>query len=386
MLSASTIESLEVTYQNYYRDYRFADVFATLKRAPISVGPRLHEIPGVDQVTTRVVHDVILDIPGMIQPATCRLVSLSHRAEEELNGVHLRRGRLPDPNRRGEVLASEMFAEAHGLRPGDSIKVIMGGTVEDLRIVGIGMSPEYIYAVQPGQLLPDNRHFGVLWMPYRQMAAAFNMEGAFNDLAISVSPRASTAEILARVDRLLEPYGGRGAYTRADQVSHRRVADEIHQLQGMALVSPTIFLAVAAFLFNLVFTRIVYHQQEQIATLRAFGYRPKEIGLHYLKMLITLIASGTLLGIVSGVYRARLMVDVYGQFFRFPNLHYQIAWDHLPFVVGLSLGVGLLAGLAAIRRAMRLPPAVAMRPEARRTSGSPWPKGGGWGDSCPRFR
>ena len=174
VMSTTTMRSLEVTYDHYYRDYRFADVFVSLKRAPNQFAARLREIPGVERVDTRVVRSVILDIPTMVEPASCRLVSIPDHPGQNLNAIHLRRGRLPDPGRRGEVLASEMFAEAHRLRPGDTVKVIMGGREERLRIVGIAMSPEYIFAVQPGMFLPDNRRFGVLWMPYRQMAAALN--------------------------------------------------------------------------------------------------------------------------------------------------------------------------------------------------------------------
>lgn len=364
VMSTTTMRSLEVTYDHYYRDYRFADVFVSLKRAPNQFAERLREIPGVDRVETRVVRDVILDISTMVEPASCRLVSTPDRPGRNLNATHLRRGRLPDPDRHGEVLASEMFAEAHHLIPGDTVKVIMGGREERLRIVGTAMSPEYIYAVQPGMLLPDNRRFGVLWMPYRQMAAAFNMEGAFNDASFTLHPGASANDVLFHVDRLCEQYGGIGAYTRDDQVSHRRVADEIHQLSGMAYVSPMIFLAVAAFLFNLVLSRIVHHQQEQIATLRAFGYAPTEIGAHYLKLLFFLVVVGVVLGTGTGVWLAQRLVNLYGRFFRFPTLYYELAWDQIAIACLLSSLAALAGGVASVRRAMRLPPAVAMRPEA----------------------
>lgn len=363
VMSTSTMRSLEVTYDHYYRDYRFADVFVSLKRAPNQFATRLRAIPGVDRVDTRVVRDVILDIPTMVEPASCRLVSTPDHPGQNLNAVHLRRGRLPDPDRRGEVLASEMFAEAHHFRPGDSVKVIMGGRAERLTIVGIAMSPEYIYAVQPGMLLPDDRRFGVLWMPYRQMAAAFNMEGAFNDAAFTILPRASVDDVVFHVDRLCEQYGGVGAYTRDDQISHRRVADEIHQLDGMAYVSPMIFLAVAAFLFNLVLSRIVHQQQERIATLRAFGYLPNEIGAQYIKLLLLLVIVGVLLGTGAGVFLSHRLTNLFGHFFRFPTLYHELAWDQLAIAGLLSLFAGLAGGLTSVRRAMSLPPAVAMRPE-----------------------
>ena len=364
VMSTTTMRSITATYEDYYREYRFADVFASLKRAPNHFAARLQDIPGVDRVETRVVRDVIVDIPAMIEPATCRLVSTPDDRTQSLNDVHLLRGRLPEPDQRSEVLASEQFAKAHSLRPGDELKVIMGGREEQLRIVGIAMSPEYILAVPPGMLLPDDRRFGVLWMPYRQMAAAFNMEGAFNDTSFTLRGGASADDVIFHIDRLCEQYGGLGAYTRDDQISHRRVADEIHQLDGMAYVSPVIFLSVAAFLFNLVLSRLVRHQQEQIATLRAFGYLASEIGVHYLKLLLLLVAAGSLLGTGVGLYLAHELTQFFVRFFRFPAPDFEIAWSGIGIAACLSLLAALAGGVTSVRHAMRLPPAVAMRPEA----------------------
>ncbi|GAB4148660.1 MAG: FtsX-like permease family protein [Planctomycetaceae bacterium] len=364
VMSTSTHRSLVNMRAKYYRDYRFADVFVQLKRAPNQLAIRLREIPGVARVETRVVRGVILDIPGMKEPATGRLVSIPDHPRVSLNAVHLRQGRLPNPMRRGEVIASEPFAEAHRLHPGSTLDVIMGGRKQRLRIVGIGLSPEYIYAFQPGQFLPDDRHFGVLWMPYRQMAAAFNMEGAFNDASLTLLPGASARDVLFHVDRLTKPYGSHGGYLRKEQPSHRRIADEMMQLKSMAVVMPTIFLAVSAFLFNLVLSRMVHNQQEQIATLRAFGYTSREMGWHYFKLLFLLVVVGTVVGTGVGVWLSRDMTRNYVQFFRFPILEYTIAWDQVASAALLSLGTAVLGGVSALRRAIRLPPAVAMRPEA----------------------
>ena len=76
----------------------------------------------------------------------------------------------------------------------------------------------------------------------------------------------------ARRDRrVLAPYGGVGAYGREDQL-HRFLTDEIRQIRTMSRITPTIFLGVAAFLLNIVLTRLVPPQRSQIGTLKAFGY------------------------------------------------------------------------------------------------------------------
>jgi putative ABC transport system permease protein len=363
VMSTSMLRSLEATRERYYRDYRFADVFLHLKRAPNQLAARVAEIPGVARVQTRVTQSAILDIPGMVEPATARLLSLPDDPTGDLNALHLRRGRLPDATRRGEVVLSEAFAEAHGLQPGDSVQAILNGTKERLLVVGIGLSPEYVYAVQPGGFLPDNRRFGVFWMSYRQIAAAFDMDGAFNDLSATLLPRAILADVVFQIDQLTGPYGGQGAYGREDQASHRRVADEMLQLRSMALVAPLIFLSVAAFLFNVVLSRMIQGQREEIATLRAFGYTSWEIGRHYLKFISILVAGGVILGIAVGGWLARDLSETYGRFFRFPVLEIAPAADGIALAVLMSLAAGILGGLSAVRRAMRQPPAEAMRPE-----------------------
>ncbi len=276
VMSTSTIRSLEKSQQQYYSEYHFGEVFVQLMRAPNGLASQLAEIPGVQRVETRIVRSVILDVPQMAEPATGQLVSIGHDPANQLNGVVLLRGRLPNLLGRTEVLVSEPFANAHRFKPGDRLDVIMGGRKDQLHIVGIAMSPEFIYAVQPGLILTDNRRFGVLWMPRRQMEAAFNMEVHFNNAVLTLQGNANIKDVIFHVDQLSESYGGVGAYDRSDQASHHRVADELHQIGSMAYVTPSIFLIVSSFLFNIVLSRMVHHQKEQIATLRAFGYRRKK--------------------------------------------------------------------------------------------------------------
>ena len=169
------------------------------------------------------------------------------------------------------VLANEVFAEANGLEIGDEISVVLNGRFQTLRIVGVGLSPEYVFQMRPGDLLPDERRFGVLWMRRRQMETAFDMEGAFTDIAIGVMRGRRTEPVIEDLDRLLKPYGGVGGYDREHQLSARFLDDEIKQLRATGLVSPMIFLGVAAFLLNVMLSRRIETQREIVATLKAFG-------------------------------------------------------------------------------------------------------------------
>lgn len=360
----STYNSLLKSQQVYYQQYRFADIFAQLKRAPDSTASRISEIPGVAKAETRVVADVTLDVPGLNEPAKGRIVSIPEKQAPILNDLYLIEGRYVDPYQRDEVIASQTFANANGLKPGDSIGAIINGRWQKLRIVGLALSPEYVYEIRSGEIFPDSRRSGVLWMSRESLGPAFNMDGAFNDVALTLAPGAVQANVIERLDLLLNNYGGLGAYGRIDQISNRFLSNEIAELQVTGTFIPAIFLTVTAFLIHLVLSRIVTTQRDQIAVLKAFGYRNSSIGLHYLKLAFLVIVSGVALGIAVGWYFGYKITALYMHFFHFPVLNYQIGPALIGNALVISLGAASIGALAAVRRAVTLPPAEAMRPEA----------------------
>lgn len=363
VMSLSMLESLERSRDTYYDRYRFAEVFANMKRAPRTLEARIAEIPGVARVQTRVVVDVTLDVEGLDEPAVGRIISVPGTARPVLNDVYLRSGRYIEPGRPGEVLVTEAFAEAHGLREGDTVRAIINARRELLKIVGIVLSPEYVLQVRAGELLPDPTRFGVFWMDYDQLAPAYDMDGAFNDVTLALMRGASEAEVIRRLDDLTARYGGAGAYGREDQLSNRFLSDEMQQLRGMAMVAPTIFLAVAAFLLNVVLSRLISTQREQIAAIKAFGYTKWEVGLHYFKLTLAIVAVGDVLGIIAGYFLGRDISELYTQFYKFPVLQFHLALNVVFLAVLISGGAAVVGTFAAVAHAVRLPPAEAMRPE-----------------------
>ena len=272
-------------------------------------------------------------------------------------------GRYIDANRPDEVLASEAFANAHNLGPGDSVTAVINGRRRALEIVGLALTPEYVYTIRPGEMIPDDKRFGIFWMERRALGAAFDMEGGFNDVSLTLQPGASGLEVIARLDHLLEPYGGLGAIPRALQLSHWSVDNEMAGLQGVGRIVPLIFMAIAAFLLNVVLTRIVSVQREQIAALKALGYTTTAIGGHYTKWALAIGATGAAIGTAGGAMLGSGMMSMYNEFFRFPTLEYRLLPAVLLGAVAVSLVAAILGAFAAVRRAARLPPAEAMRPQ-----------------------
>lgn len=361
--SRTLLASLEETRDRFYERHNFADVFAKAKRAPNSLRARVADLPGVARVETRIVEGVNLDVPGLDEPAVGTLISLPEGREPALNRIYLRRGRLLAPGRDDEVLASEKFVDANNLRVGDSVTAILNGRKKTLRIVGVVLSPEYVFMVKPGDLVPDAKRFGVFWMQEEALEMAFDMEGAFNDLAIGLARDAHIEQVIFQVDNLLAPYGGIGAYGRKDQLSHLLLTSDIDGLKVHGTVAPTIFLSVAAFLLNVVLSRVLALQREQIAALKAFGYSNLQIGWHFLKLVLMIILLGAAIGIPGGAYLARVFTQMIALVYQYPELIIVIKPSVIATAITAAGGAATLGAIGSIWRAVRVAPAEAMRPE-----------------------
>jgi len=359
----STYHSLRTAQSQFYDSSRFPDIFVTVKRAPLSIVPRLGAIPGVAAIEPRIVEDVIVDWPGSRLPVSARMISLPESGEG-LPRLHFRRGAPPSSGATREIAIGEAFAEANNVPLGSELRAILNGRLETFRVTGIALSPEYVHAVRPGVSIPDDRFFVVAWIDRDAAEAAFDMEGAFNDAVVRLAPGADPDQVIEALDRLLEPYGSVGAIARRDQTSHRFLDDELNQQKVMSVTVPFIFFGVAAFLLNIALNRLVMAQREQIATLKALGFPSLPLGLHYLKLVAVIVSLGSILGVAGGYLFGHAMIASYHAFFRFPTLDFILTGWSIVVGVAISLAAASVGVLTAVRSVVALKPAVAMRPEA----------------------
>ena len=348
----------------YYQTNRFADVFVHVKRAPKSVASQVAELPGVSRAYPRIVEHVRLPMDDLVSPARGDLISIPGTGKAPLNGLVLRAGRKLEPGRYDEVLVNEPFAQIHGLEPGDHLSAVINGKLRELLIVGHALSPEYVFAVDSGLLMPDDARFTPIWMLEEAIAAAYQMEGAFNDLSVQLEPGANEDAVLSAIDRVLEPYGGLGAHTREHQISHSILTSEIQGIETLVVFLPSVFLGVAAFLLNVVFSRLVSLQRPQIAVVKAMGYPSSAVALHYFKMVALIVSAGALIGLGLGVWLGKGMLAMYAEFFRLPQMPQRVDLSVSANAIFFSLFAGALGASLAVRTAVRLPPAEAMRPPA----------------------
>ena len=362
VMALGTLSTLRASRDAYYERYRFADVFATVRRAPESAAARLREIDGVQTVETRILRLVILRLDGVKEPANAQIVSLPDEGESTLNRLVLFDGRYPEARSPNEIIISNAFAEANALTPGDALEAVINGRLRTLNIVGVADSPEFIYALGPGSLMPDDHLFGIFWMRRRALEAAFDLDGAFNNVSLTVAPGTRTEPVIDQVDDVLAPYGGTGAFDRTDQLSNAFVESEMEQLKTMARIIPAVFLIVSAILIHSILNRLIQTERQQIGLIKAFGYSRWEIAWHYLKLAIAITGGGVIAGFALGFALENLVTNLYAETFRIPNLTWRV--DGFALVTGAlaAMGAAIAGSMSASLGAAKLSPAEAMSP------------------------
>src|SRR6266571_5373259 len=364
VMAVGSFNSLEETRIAYYERMQFADVFATARRAPKSLLTEIAEIPGVAAAEGRIVKLALLDIPEFAEPATGEFISLPEGSQPRLNQVYLRSGRLPQAMSEQEVVVTDGFAKAHNFGPGSRFSAILNGRKRELVIVGTAFSPEFIYALGPGDRMPDDRRFTIVWMAEKALAAAYDLDGAFSSVTLKLLPDASEPEVIKRLDTLLDRYGGQAAYGRRDQFSDAYINHGMGMLRNMSRTLPPIFLLVAAFLINLTLTRIVALEREQIGLFKALGYSNRAIALHYVKFVIVIVAIGIVVGAGAGTWLGGVVTRLYRDIVHFPFLIFAATPGIYVIAGALSLVAGIVGALRALSSIVGLPPAVAMQPPA----------------------
>lgn len=362
VMMSGFVASLTQTRDAYYVRHQFADVFVSVTRAPERVAGHLRDITDVSAVQTRISGNALIDIPARELPVSARILSLPTDNRQHLNEIRLTAGRRPEAGQIREVVLLEGFASAHGIVPGNKIDVTLNGVRRVFNVVGTAQSPEFIYSAAPGEMIPDDTRFGVIWIGRQALAAALDLRGSFNEVLFTLVRNANVDAVLDNVDRILDAYGTPGAYGRKDHPSNRFLSEEITGLEVSAKNVPPIFMLVAAFLLYIVTSRMIQSEREKIGLMKAFGYTDTEVSSHYLQLVVIIALAGALFGCLLGVVLGRMTVPIYTTYYKLPFLLFRL--EYLSFATGIitSVTVATLGGAIVLRRIFHLSPAEAMRP------------------------
>lgn len=358
--SWSSYQSLELSQKDYYQRFNFADIFIDFQRAPKEVLEQVQKIPGVEQAEGRIIDDALLEIPGQLEPGLGRFISWNKN--QQLNQIYLIEGRWPEHGAEVEVLVHQSFAKAHNYHVGDRLSASFKGKKTTVQISGIGLSPEYIYALSPVSIFPDDQHFGIFWVLSEELEQLAQMQGSINNIVTSISADSSIGAIKMSLDLLLDQYGTLGAYDRSKQMSNLFIQDEIREQKSMAAVIPTIFVLVGAFILNIVMSRLISLHRSQICILKAMGYSSFQLSLYYLKLITFILVLGIVPGLLLAEGIGRYYTFLYGRYFHFPHMEFKITMESFLMGFGSGLLPGWIASLRSLLQVYKMAPAEGMRP------------------------
>jgi len=376
----SAYHNLAESKRRYYAQCRMADFSIELKKAPLGELAPVAELPGVAEIRPRIQFFAAVDLQSVREPLNGLVLSLPDRPQPILNDVVVMRGSYFTDRRENEVLVSESFAASHRILPGQWVHLIMNNRRQELFVVGTAVSSEFVYMLGPGAITPDPKHFGVFYLKQSFAEDVFDFSGAANQVLgrLDASQRGNPREVLRRAETLLAPYGVFTTTPLEDQFSNRFLSQEIQGLWSFALITPTMFLAVAALVLNVLLTRLTQQQRTVIGTLKAVGYSDARLFWHLQKVGLSVGVLGGLSGCALGYWLADAMTRMYRLFFQFPAFENEF-WPSTHFTgLGISVGCAVLGSLRGSRAVLRLRPAEAMRPAAPRQGGAVWLERAGW--------
>ncbi|RQD75767.1 MAG: FtsX-like permease family protein [Candidatus Syntrophonatronum acetioxidans] len=366
-------DNLQVSTDIFYREQSFAHGFIEMESMPQGHLDRILQVEGIQQVSGRIIQEVRVHHPQRRDSVYLELVSLDLADPRRVNDVLLLEGEELTP-RRQEAWIDEGFFAANQLSLYDEVKIIAGGRVRDLTLVGVGMSPEYTYALRDEKsIYPDPEAFGIAFLPYRDMEHLFpGMAGRVNSVVFTLEEGADFDLVKDRLEPLLDGYGLQTIYPREDQISHFILKEELDQLDRFATAFPLLFLTIAGIILYIMLKRIVEQQRGQIGVLKAIGYTTREIMYHYLSYAFLMGTFGGLAGGVLGIWGANPLTALLMEFFKVPPVYIDFSLYYLFMGIILSLAIFLFAGYQGCKLALQLKPAEALRPPAPPSTKKPF--------------
>ena len=360
---SNVVVNLGEAVNRYYREYRLADVFATLDGMPENRAEMLMSIEGISEVNARLVTDVRVLIPDNDNTIRLRFIGVDPMANDTLNMYKIADGvGIADGQ---DIMVGTGFVEAHGLRLGDGISTVINSQNHTFNLCATVMSPEYVYAIPDiSTIYADPNTFDIAYVDIRALENATGNVGVVNDLSFALAEGYTFDDVKEDLKYELESYGLRSLIPRKDQTSFSIMEMELTSISSMSQSMPFIFLIVAIFILYIMLRRLVEQERSILGTLKAFGFTNTEILLNYILYGAITGFFGGVLGILFGRAMSAYMFDLFVIFFKIPNIETIFPMRFIALGMAIALASGVAAGFAGAKGVLKLRPAEAMRPVA----------------------
>ncbi len=356
---SNVVQGLYSAKEEYYRDFKFADVFSTVTAMPINKTDELKNMKGIEDVSARLIKDVRVVLPQKDKIITLRLIGVDADAVK-LNNYFVTGNNLVNDK---DLLLGKGFFDYYKYKFGDTINLIISGRIYTFNISGMAQSPEYVYTIPDnGGMFPDSSAFDIAFVKKETLEKITNSIGIVNNVAFKLSGGTTFEDIKSPLESELKKYGMLSLVEQKNQVSNFMLGQELTQLQSTATSMPSLFLIISAVILYIVLRRVIEQERTQVGTLKAFGYSNREVLFHYLQFgFITGFLGGTI-GSLLGIPLSSSMLTMYTQFFNFPHINATFSSAYIVGGTLLATLTGVFAAFMAVKSLLKLSPADAMRP------------------------
>jgi len=358
-------DSLRATFDNLFQELnenvdlevRAAQAFdSDDARDPIdvSIADSIRAVDGVliaEPILQRFAQ--LIDADGeAITPPGGPTFGVSWEGDDGLQGVTVKEGRAPQgPD---EVAIDKATADTENFAVGDTVSYLTDvGTFEGTitGTVGLGSADSFGGA----QLVA---------LDLETALVNFGADGKVDAVDIQVADGADVAAVQAAIEEILPP---QTEVATGEEVA-QETADNVNQFVdvfGTGLLAFAFITAfVSAFIINNVFQITIGQRLRELALLRAVGASGRQVRRMITSEAFVLGVIATVLGVLGGVLVARGLIaafDAAGA--GFPDT--QTVLQARTIVVAALVGIGITMASVIVpsRRASRIPPVAAMRPE-----------------------
>ena len=349
---------LEVNVDKFYDDTNLADGWIYSNFINDLFLDQVYCLGATDQMERQLVVDSVADFSNDPE------ITLHFVENNTISKFYLIDGDPLDINDKNGVWLDKSFADAKGLKVGDSITFEFEDYKIKKKIRGTGYSPEYVYHASQSSVIPDFSKIGFAYMSYKAFP---NDTVPYNVLNVKFD---GTAE---NYDKLLD-YHMDGYYSsfveRSEHTSVSQFSEEIDQHQMMAGIFPVVFILIAMLILLTTMTRIITHQRTQIGILKACGFKDKTIMKHYISYGFWLVLIGSLLGLIIGpMTLPKLFYPSMSSTYILPS--WEPAWSiDFVFIALAMIIMSILVSYYAVRSIFNENPADTIRPKAPKVSSS----------------
>ena len=289
-ISGEAVGLVDVS-SSYYENTNLADGWVYGEEISDDVFSDIKSMEEIKDAQREMVVDTVADYSSDPE-ITLHIVE----GKQNISKFYLFKGKDFDPNDEEGIWIDKRFADGRNLDIGDKITLKFDGNKVSKTVRGIMYSPEYVYYIQEGSLLPDFSQVGFAYMPSK--GADFDI--VYNTIALDGYEELDEKDFKSALEETL----GQKAYVqyvdRDNNVGIKTLQDEISQHQMFSGIFPAIFVLVSLLTLVTTMSRVISAQRMQIGTLKAMGYSNKSIILHYLSYGFVLSLSGSVIGLVVG--------------------------------------------------------------------------------------